>query len=95
VASQHNQSAHRYLRVLFDAGTVAGLTDGQLLERFAAQRGETSELAVATLVERHGPMVLGVCRAILPCTCLPDPGWRPFARATRKTQLRANSQRPP
>jgi RNA polymerase sigma factor (sigma-70 family) len=65
VASQHNQSTHRSLRVLFDAGTVAGLTDGQLLERFAAQRGETSELAVATLVERHGPMVLRVCRAIL------------------------------
>ena len=65
MASQRNRSAHRYLRVLFDAGTVAGLTDGQLLERFAAQRGETSELAFATLVERHGPMVLRVCRAIL------------------------------
>ena len=65
MASQRNRSAHRYLRVLFDAGTVAGLTDGQLLERFAARRGETSELAFATLVERHGPMVLRVCRAIL------------------------------
>jgi RNA polymerase sigma factor (sigma-70 family) len=65
VADQRNQSAHRYLRVLFDAGTVAGLTDGQLSERFAAQSGETSELAFATLVERHGPMVLRVCRAIL------------------------------
>jgi RNA polymerase sigma factor (sigma-70 family) len=65
VASQRTWSAHRHLRVLFDAGTVAGLTDGQLLERFAAQRGETSELAFAILVERHGPMVLRVCRAIL------------------------------
>ena len=65
MADQRNQSAHRYLRVLFDAGTVAGLTDGQLSERFAAQSGETSELAFATLVERHGPMVLRVCRAIL------------------------------
>jgi RNA polymerase sigma factor (sigma-70 family) len=65
MGSQRSQSTHRYLRVLFDAGTVAGLTDGQLLERFAAQRGETSELAFATLVERHGPMVLRVCRATL------------------------------
>jgi RNA polymerase sigma factor (sigma-70 family) len=65
VASQRNWSAHRYLRALFDAGTVAGLTDGQLLERFAAQSGETPELAFATLVERHGPMVLRVCWAIL------------------------------
>jgi RNA polymerase sigma factor (sigma-70 family) len=65
VASQRTQSADRYLRVLFDAGTVAGLTDGQLLERFAAQPGETSGLAFATLVDRHGPMVLRVCRAIL------------------------------
>ncbi len=65
MASQRNRSAHRYLRVLFDAGTVTGLTDGQLLECFADRRGETSELAFATLVERHGPMVLRVCRAIL------------------------------
>jgi DNA-directed RNA polymerase specialized sigma24 family protein len=65
VASQRNRSAQRDLRVLFDAGTVAGLTDGQLLERFAARHGEISELAFATLVERHGPMVLRVCRAIL------------------------------
>ena len=65
MADQRNQSAHRYLHVLFDAGTIAGLTDGQLLECFAAQRGKTSELAFATLVERHGTMVFHVCRAIL------------------------------
>ena len=65
MASQRNQSTHRYLRVLFEAGTDSGLTDGKLLELFAAQRGETSELAFATLVERHGPMVIRVCRAIL------------------------------
>ena len=37
----------------------------QLLERFTAQGGETAELAFATLVERHGPMVLRVCRSVL------------------------------
>jgi RNA polymerase sigma factor (sigma-70 family) len=41
------------------------LTDGQLLERFATARGETAELAFAALVERHGPMVLRVCRSVL------------------------------
>jgi RNA polymerase sigma factor (sigma-70 family) len=38
------------------------LTDGELLERFAARREET---AFAELVRRHGPMVLGVCRGVL------------------------------
>jgi RNA polymerase sigma factor (sigma-70 family) len=38
------------------------LTDGQLLERFVAHRDEG---AFTVLVMRHGPMVLGVCRAVL------------------------------
>ena len=41
---------------------LALLTDGQLLYRFAV-RGEQSSFAV--LVQRHGPMVVGVCRRIL------------------------------
>src|SRR5262245_54360358 len=40
----------------------AALTDGQLLERFVALRDET---AFAELVDRHGPMVLAVCRRAL------------------------------
>src|SRR5439155_972518 len=52
------------LRTLFDAGTVTGLTDGELLERFIA-RGEMAEPAFAALVDRHGPMVLRVCRQVL------------------------------
>jgi RNA polymerase sigma factor (sigma-70 family) len=42
------------------AGT--GLTDRQLLESFVASK---SENAFAALVERHGAMVLGVCRRVL------------------------------
>jgi RNA polymerase sigma factor (sigma-70 family) len=38
------------------------LSDGELLHRFAVQREES---AFAALLERHGPMVLGVCQSIL------------------------------
>ena len=55
----------RQFRTLFEAGTVAGLTDGQLLERFLTSRDEAGEVAFAALVARHGPMVLGVCRRAL------------------------------
>jgi RNA polymerase sigma factor (sigma-70 family) len=40
----------------------ADLTDGALLEAFVARRDETHFEA---LVQRHGPMVLGVCRRVL------------------------------
>lgn len=36
--------------------------DGELLQRFRLQR---DELAFATLVQRHGPMVLGIARRVL------------------------------
>ncbi len=53
------------LKTLFNIGVIRELTDGQLLERFATDRGEAAELAFAVLVERHGPMVLRVCRTVL------------------------------
>jgi RNA polymerase sigma factor (sigma-70 family) len=40
-----------------------GLTDGQLLGCFLDHRDEA---AFATIVKRHGPMVWGVCRRLLP-----------------------------
>jgi len=55
----------REFRALFSAGTIRDMTDGQLLERFATERGEVAEHAFAALVERHGPMVLRVCRGVL------------------------------
>src|SRR5262249_12132327 len=54
-----------HLETLFGVGVTAGLTDAQLLERFATQRGDPAERAFAALVERHGPMVFRACRGIL------------------------------
>ena len=54
--------AVRQIHQLFSFGTVGNLPDSQLLDRFADEpEGE----AFAVLAERHGPMVLGVCRSIL------------------------------
>jgi RNA polymerase sigma factor (sigma-70 family) len=55
----------RRIQTLYQLGPVGGLTDGELLARFATERGAAAELAFATLVERHGPMVLRVCRSVL------------------------------
>ncbi len=58
-------AAARPLRMLFEGGTITGYSDAKLLERFAGRRDEASELAFALLMERHGPMVLRVCRRVL------------------------------
>ncbi len=50
------------LRRLLLKQDAAGSTDESLLESFLNQRDEA---AFETLVRRHGPMVLGVCRRIL------------------------------
>jgi RNA polymerase sigma factor (sigma-70 family) len=52
----------RHLCVLTEGQAVQDLTDGELLERFRVGREET---AFALLVQRHGPMVLGVCQRLL------------------------------
>ncbi len=57
--------AARELETLFRMGAIGDLTDAQLLERFLVGRGEDAEAAFAAVVERHGPMVLRVCRRIL------------------------------
>ncbi len=53
------------LEALFGGGSVATLSDGELLARFVGDRGRRGELAFTALVARHGPMVRGVCRRAL------------------------------
>jgi RNA polymerase sigma factor (sigma-70 family) len=55
----------RQADTLFRVGTFGAIPDGQLLERFV-DRHDGGEAAFEALVARHGPMVLGVCRQILP-----------------------------
>jgi RNA polymerase sigma factor (sigma-70 family) len=52
----------RHVQRLFQGESVAGLSEGQLLERFASTR---DEVAFGAILARHGPMVLGVCRGFL------------------------------
>src|SRR5437762_12727778 len=53
-------SVIEHIRRVVDDG--AGLRDGELLGRYVDRRDEA---ALAALVNRHGPMVWGVCRRLL------------------------------
>ena len=65
VGRRHRRASLEPIERLFRTGTAAGLSDAQLLERFATRHDEAAEAAFAALVDRHGPMVLGVCRRVL------------------------------
>jgi RNA polymerase sigma factor (sigma-70 family) len=54
----------KQIGTLFDLGALGAMPDRGLLEHFA-RGGEPAEAAFGTLVERHGPMVLRVCRHVL------------------------------
>ncbi len=54
-----SRSLFGQFRTLFGSGTLSGLGEGALLERFLAQKDET---AFEEILARHGPMVLGICR---------------------------------
>ncbi|WZO98831.1 sigma-70 family RNA polymerase sigma factor [Isosphaeraceae bacterium EP7] len=54
-----SRSLTRDVGRLAGAGTLAGLTEGEVLHEFARHR---DEVAFESLMLRHGPMVLGVCR---------------------------------
>jgi RNA polymerase sigma factor (sigma-70 family) len=56
------QSVLRHLHTLAEARARRDLSDQELVGRFAAMR---EEAAFTLLVQRHGPMVLALCRRIL------------------------------
>ncbi len=62
MAAGQLNSLVRQIERLFNSGSVTGMNEGQLLERFVSKRDEA---AFQALVARHGPMVLGVCRQFL------------------------------
>jgi RNA polymerase sigma factor (sigma-70 family) len=53
------------LDILYQVGTVGGLTDRELLSRFTTRDSVAAQQAFEAIVHRHGPMVLGVCRRVL------------------------------
>jgi len=65
MASGQNSATFQHIRTLFNVGAIGGLSDRQLLERLEQRGSEGAELAFTALVERHGPMVLRVCRSVL------------------------------
>ena len=61
----HSGSSSMNSIACYADGVATGLTDQELLERFATCRDDLGELAFAALVARHGPMVMNVCRRML------------------------------
>ena len=56
----------RDIATLFSDGMLGGLTDKELLDRFVDRNDASAEGAFTILLERHGPMVWGVCLRLLP-----------------------------
>ena len=65
MGSRRSGELFGHLETLFRVGAIGGLSDAQLLERFAAGGDEAGEAAFRALVARHGAMVLRVCRNVL------------------------------
>ncbi len=59
------KAARDDLAVLFAAGATGSVSDAELLASFSSGRGDaSSDAAFTALVDRHGPMVLGLCRRV-------------------------------
>jgi RNA polymerase sigma factor (sigma-70 family) len=55
----------RDLDILYQVGTIGGLTDRELLGQFTMRDALAAQHAFEAIVHRHGPMVLGVCHRVL------------------------------
>ena len=65
MATSRARTGWRSLDTLFSAGTLGSLNDGELLECFRSREEACGHEAFRILVERHGPMVLGLCRSVV------------------------------
>jgi RNA polymerase sigma factor (sigma-70 family) len=65
MAGVSSREVLRGLNTLFHCGAAGQRSDAELLESFVAGRDQAAEAAFAALVDRHGAMVLGVCRRVL------------------------------
>src|SRR5438046_2345131 len=77
----------RHVRALAAAHITSILDDSELLRRFVDERDEA---AFAALVERHGPMVLRVCRRVLDHAQDAEDAWQAtfLVLARRATSVR-------
>ena len=55
----------RDLGTLYRLGSLAGLSDRELLDLFTSRADSAAQRAFEAIVERHGAMVLAVCRRVL------------------------------
>ena len=69
MANEHLGPLLRLLRRHAGEAITGALSDGQLLDRFVGQRDQA---AFEALFWRHGPMVLAVCRRLLPAADAED-----------------------
>ncbi|QDV35107.1 sigma-70 family RNA polymerase sigma factor [Tautonia plasticadhaerens] len=66
MADRRIEGVHRQIGTLYRVGRLGGEPDAELLDRFLAGPEAAAEAAFASLVERHGPMVLRISRRLLP-----------------------------
>ncbi len=65
MSAKPSADLHQHFDTLFQTGTLGALTDRELLEQFVAGPDTRASTAFRGLVDRHGPMVLRLCRRLL------------------------------
>ena len=65
MAGNSSDRVFRQVHRVLNLGAVGMMPDAQLLEWFVSERDQSAEAAFEELMNRHGPMVFGVCRRVL------------------------------